>query len=519
MMPAKQNSSLTPLQFLLEGMLEVDSGLLVAGLSVDARNIQKNDVFLAVAGTQQHGLMYAEQAVQAGAVAIIYDPESGGDFLAEKVKKKHNVCLLRLPKLNEHISMIAARLYKCPSNELSVIGITGTNGKTSVSHFIGKALGGDEGACGVIGTLGWGRVEELKKTINTTPDAVSVQQQLAALLDEGVTKVAMEVSSHGLDQGRVNAVEFKGAVFTNLSHDHLDYHQTIEAYGEAKLALFKCPSLQFVVLNQDDDFSNSIKKTLRPNVKVYTFSRSEKCVAIENCLRISNEQLISTGLSFDLSLSGCTRRINSGLFGAFNIDNIVATIASLIAMGDGFEAAVAKAEKATGVDGRMQRVIAESSTHVPTVVVDYAHTPDALKLALLSLREHCEGTLRLVFGCGGNRDESKRPLMGAIAAELADSVVITTDNPRFESASTIAEQIKVGVEGRADLNVILDRGEAIKQTIAMAPEDDIILVAGKGHEDYQQIKDEKITFSDVAHVKEALKSRVLADEGDGGCKP
>lgn len=517
MMPAKRNSSLVSLQFLLDGLLEIDSGLLVADLKVDARNIQKDDVFIAVAGSHAHGLTYADQAIKAGAIAIIYDHESGGEFLAKKLKKQHDICLLELPNLSQKISAIAARLYQYPSNELSVIGITGTNGKTSVSHFIAQALNDDDRACGVIGTLGWGQVGELKTTINTTPDAASVQQQLAILLDEGAATIAMEVSSHGLDQGRVNAVDFKGAVFTNLSHDHLDYHQTIEAYGEAKLALFKCPSLEFVVLNRDDEFSNSILKTVSPSVKIYSFSRSKKYIGVENCLLISNERLISTGLSFDLSFNGQTARIHSVLFGAFNIDNIVASIAVLIAMGDEFEVAVNKAGAIKGVEGRMQRINVEGA--VPTVLVDYAHTPDALRLALLSLREHCDGMLRLVFGCGGDRDEAKRPLMGAIATELADSVVITNDNPRFESASHIAEQIKAGTQAASDLNVILDRGQAINDTIALAAKSDIILVAGKGHENYQQIQDEKIAFSDIEHVKNALKARLMEQEGGNGCKP
>lgn len=517
MMPAKQNSSLLPLQTVLDGLLEVDSDLRIANLSVDARNIQKDDVFIAVAGSQQHGLMYAEQAIQAGAVAIIYDPEAGGEFLAEKVKKAHSISLFKLANLGEHISIMAARLYQFPSKELSVVGITGTNGKTSVSHFIAQALNVQTNSSAIIGTLGWGQVDDLKKTINTTPDAVSVQRQLATLRDEGIATVAMEVSSHGLDQGRVKAVAFKGAVFTNLTHDHLDYHQTLEAYGDAKLTLFKCPSLSFVVLNRDDAFSERIKNALSSSVKVYSFSRSSCCSTVENCLFISNERLLATGLSFELSFNGCTVQVHSELFGAFNIDNLVASTAVLIAMGDELSVAVAKVEKVKAVEGRMQRVLVEGAE--PEVVVDYAHTPDALRLALQSLRQHCKGTLRLVFGCGGNRDEAKRPLMGAIADELADSIVITNDNPRFESAEAIAEQIKASISHVAKLTVTLDRGQAIQQTIASAAKNDIILVAGKGHEEYQQIQNEKIAFSDVAQVKDALNASVLSEEGGHGCKP
>jgi len=520
MMPAKQNRSLVSLESLLGDMVQMSSDILVANLRLDTRNIEANDVFLAVAGSQTHGMMYADQAIKMGAIAIIYDPAAGGEFLAEKVKKEHNVCLFELPNLQINISTIAARFYQHPTRELSVIGITGTNGKTSVSHFIAQALNSNKNAaeaCGVIGTLGWGSVENLKKTINTTPDAVSVQRQLATLLEDGTNAVAMEVSSHGLDQGRVNAVEFKGAVFTNLSHDHLDYHQTLEAYGEAKLALFKSPSLEFVVLNSDDAFYENILQTLSSTIKVYTFSRLLKHADVKHCLFISNTQLSAMGLLFDLSFNGQKARIQSALFGDFNIDNICATIGVLLAMGHSFDVAISKVKAVRGVLGRMQLVSVKDSE--PTVIVDYAHTPEALKLALLSLREHCEGSLRLVFGCGGNRDGAKRPLMGSIAAELADSIVITNDNPRLEPAEGIAEQIAVGAHSAADLTVILDRQQAIRQSIATADAKDIILVAGKGHEDYQQIGHEKIAFNDIAQVEAALKLRSLSDSGEDGCKP
>ena len=520
MMPARQNVSLISLQFLLKDLAKMNADLYVADLHVDARDIQKNDVFVAVAGSQVHGLKYAEQAIQAGAIAIIYDPASGGDFLAERVKKHQGVVLIELASLTAHISTMAARLYNYPSRELSVIGITGTNGKTSVSHFIAQALDSKKSTSlpvsAVIGTLGWGAVGHLNETINTTPDAISVQRQLSSLLAEGVETVAMEVSSHGLGQGRVNAIDFKGAVFTNLSHDHLDYHKTLDAYGEAKLALFKCASLEFVVLNKDDEFSERIAQALPQGVTVYSFSRSTKQDRVENCWVISNEQLISTGLMFEVSFNNQTACIHSALFGAFNIDNLVATLAVLVALGDSFDDAVGKVASIKGVSGRMQQVAKDQLS--PTVVVDYAHTPEALKLALLSLREHCDGVLRVVFGCGGNRDETKRPLMGAIAADLADSVVITSDNPRFESAADIAEQIKKGMRSGAESSVILDREQAIRQTIETAGRSDIILVAGKGHENYQQIQANKIAFSDVTQVQEALKARLMSDAGEGQCK-
>lgn len=516
MMPAKRNLTLVSLQTLLDGLLELESDVFVTGLKIDARTIQDGDVFIAVAGSKEHGLMYADQAVKAGAIAIIYDPSSGGELLARQVKKQSGICLLELADLGRHLSAIASRFYQHPSDQLSVIGITGTNGKTSVSHFIAQALNTYEKSCGLIGTLGWGQLNELKRTMNTTPDAISVQNQLAVLRDEGCNEVAMEVSSHGLDQGRVKDVHFKGAVFTNLSHDHLDYHRTIEAYGEAKLALFKCPSLKFVVLNRDDPFSATIEKALAPSVAVYSFSRDAENPDIENSFYISNEQLVSTGLSFDVSFNKQIVSIHSTLFGAFNVDNIVASLAVLVAMGDEFSVAAKKVGAIQGVSGRMQHIAVAGVK--PTVIVDYAHTPDALKLALMSLREHGQGALRLVFGCGGNRDQAKRPLMGAIAAEWADQVVITNDNPRFESARHIAEQIKAGANAANEVEVVLDRAQAIKDTIMRAAEDDIVLIAGKGHEEYQQIGSEKIAFSDIAQVKSALKAKRMLEKGGDACK-
>ncbi|HIF18131.1 MAG TPA: UDP-N-acetylmuramoyl-L-alanyl-D-glutamate--2,6-diaminopimelate ligase [Cycloclasticus sp.] len=510
MMPAQQNASLVSLQYLLQGMAQLDRDIDVAEPTVDARCIKENGLFLAVSGSQSHGLVYAEQAISAGAAAIVYEACGGIELLVQKVKKQHDVCLVEISSLSANVSEIAARFYQRPSRQMPVIGVTGTNGKTSVSHFIAQALGDENAVCGVIGTVGWGNVANLTEAINTTPDGASVQQQLAQLLSEGSSAVAMEVSSHGLDQGRVNAVEFQGAVFTNLSHEHLDYHQTMDAYGEAKLALFKTPSLTFVVLNQDDEFSQNILQVLAPVVRVLTFSRSGQC-SESNCLFISNEALTVNGLSFSVRFNGHSVRVQSSLLGRFNVDNLVTAMATLIAMGNTLEEAAAKVEKVNSVAGRMQVIFTGKAN--PTVVVDYAHTPDALRLALLSLREHCVGRLKLVFGCGGNRDEAKRSLMGSVAAELADDIIITNDNPRFESAEKITDQIKSGMSDESAVSVVLDRALAIQTSIMQADAGDMILVAGKGHEAYQQVADGKIAFSDVAEVKKALACRA----GEGGC--
>ncbi|HIL93521.1 MAG TPA: UDP-N-acetylmuramyl-tripeptide synthetase, partial [Cycloclasticus sp.] len=335
MMPAPQSPSWVSLRYLLDGMVTVNRDIVVAAPTVDARAIEENGLFLALSGAQSHGLVYADQAIRGGVAAIVYEAGDGIDCLVQKVKSQHDICLIELSNLSAHVSEIAARYYQRPSENMPVIGVTGTNGKTSVSHFVAQALNVDGMTCGVIGTLGWGNPNNLIPTVNTTPDAASVQQQLAQLLSEGSRVVAMEVSSHGLDQGRVNAVEFQGAVFTNLSHDHLDYHQTMEAYGDAKLALFKTPSLEFAVLNQDDAFSQDILNALSADVSVLMFSRFKQQDEVA-CLLISNERLTVNGLSFDVSFNGCSTHVQSALLGKFNVDNLVASMAVLMAMGYAF---------------------------------------------------------------------------------------------------------------------------------------------------------------------------------------
>lgn len=503
MMPVQQKTGTVSLAYLLDGWVDIQPALWVAKPTVDARQVELDGVFMAVAGAQSHGLEHAEQAIERAAAVIVYDPAAGGDLLALDLKKQSDIPLIALTCLSEKLSEIAARFYAHPSRQLSVIGVTGTNGKTSVSHFIAQALNVDS-HCGVVGTLGWGEVGFLQPTINTTPDAMSVQAQMATLLRQGCSTLAMEVSSHGLDQHRVKAVEFSAAVFTNLSHDHLDYHQTMAAYGDAKLALFKAASLKFVVLNEDDPFSETIAAVLLPRVLRYGFTRHAGRVTSHTVL-IDNQRLSERGVSFDIRYKGKKASVVSPLFGVFNVDNLAATVATLMAMGESLASASEKLQAVSSVAGRMQ--LLTGSAEQPSVIVDYAHTPDALKLALSSLRQHCKGQLKLLFGCGGDRDQAKRPLMGEIASQMADQLVITNDNPRFESATLIAEQIKAGVQEPANLTIELDRAKAIETLIAHSNADDIILVAGKGHEDYQHIAGKKTPFSDAQQVLRALTLR------------
>jgi len=503
MMVKLNQQNMPSLQFLFTGITSIEHDLAISMVSVDAREITMGGVFLAVAGSKEHGLKYASQAIANGANVIAYDPAAGGELLARELKNS-NVLLLCVENLALQASEIANRFYDAPSSKQAVIGITGTNGKTSVSHYLAQALSVN-GRCGVIGTLGWGLVDKLTKTINTTPDAVSVQAQLAAMEEQGADAIAMEVSSHGLSQGRVAAVQFKGAAFTNLSHDHLDYHGSMAAYGEAKKVLFTTKGLEFAVLNLDDEFSEKILSSLDEKVAVYGISRLKSAVEKINLLYIQQEQVVATGIQFSLQYGEQQAVIKSSLLGRFNVDNLASTIAVQLGLGLSFESAVANIRNVTAVTGRMQQIKSKSfATKTPTVVVDFAHTPDALALALSNLKESCKGQLIAVFGCGGDRDQSKRAEMGRVAAKFANSIILTADNPRSESAEVIAQQIKSGIDSNAQVTIELDRKKAIELAIKIAEQADTVLIAGKGHEDYQEIASTKYRFSDIACAEKAL---------------
>lgn len=505
MMSTSQQTMSVSLKVLLKGILDISTDLQVSALALDAREVHPGGLFFAVCGSQFHGLKFAEQAVTRGASVIVYDPDAGGQLLAEELRQIHVIPFLSVSNLTDFISEISARFYQHPSRQLTTIGITGTNGKTSVSHLIAQALA-SESDTGVIGTLGWGHLDGLEQTINTTPDAVSLQAQLASLVEQKVDVVAMEVSSHGLEQGRVSAVQFESAVFTNLSHEHLDYHGSMAAYGEAKLALFRCPSLKFVVVNMDDAFSEEVLRAVSPQVRVVGFGRSASRVkGVDIFLAISNDQQTANGLSFDLESEHAQESIKSTLIGRFNIDNLVTTLATLLGMGWSLNKAAATVALLKGVPGRMQRI--DLLRDVPMVVVDYAHTPDALESTLSSLREQCSGLLTVVFGCGGNRDQQKRPLMGDIAGRLADVVIVTNDNPRDEDAEQIAQHVSNGVKDASKLRIVLDRQEAITRAIESASTDDVVLIAGKGHENEQQVGAKTVYFNDAECVQRVFQKQ------------
>ena len=497
------------LQSLIRGLIhltEAQSGQLgemeITGLSLSSIEIQAGDLFIALAGANHHGLQYAEEAVAEGAVAILFDPDRDGNALAAKINQVPVLAVNKLPAL---VGELGARFYGYPSAKLDVIGITGTNGKTSCSHFLGQILDN----CGIIGTLGWGEWGKLNTSINTTPDALLIQKILARFVEENKQIVSMEVSSHGLDQGRVNGVQFKGSVFTNLTRDHLDYHETMENYLAAKMKLFTWPGLQYAVINLDDENSDQIMAAIPATVKIWGISIQGKTEPgrCEEFLFGENVNHTLQGLEFTLRWKKKSYSIQAPVYGDFNAHNILCVIAVALAEGVALEKVSQKITRIKAVAGRMEQC--NSNNKDFRVFVDYAHTPDALDRVLASIRQHCSHSLWVVFGCGGNRDAGKRPLMGKTAGLWADRIIITDDNPRHENNEAIAREVLMGCPKDKTL-LIQDRKQAIEHAIAQAEADDCIVIAGKGHEDYQEIKGVRYPFSDKLIAEAALNNRFAA---------
>lgn len=475
---------------LLDGLSVNPGDVELCGLSLDSRRVNSGEGFIALQGAVQHGICHASQAIANGAQAVIYEP-NGVDQQAIAAMGVANIAV---ENLNQKLGEIAARFYQHPSTMLDVIGITGTNGKTTVSQLIAQALP----QCGVIGTLGWGDVAELQSTVNTTPDALAVQQILQQLLTQGKRAVAMEVSSHGLQQGRVNAVRFKGAVFTNLSRDHLDYHGSMAEYLQAKLSLFQWKDLQFAVVNLDDACSSDVLESLPASVRRWGFSAQGNTVPAAECICAENVSLAADGIEFEVVWGEQRQAVKTLLVGRFNLENLLAVLCTQLAMGITFSDAVNRLADLKAIAGRMERLGGQGK---PSVIVDYAHTPDALEKLLHAVKS--QSRLCLVFGCGGDRDKGKRSEMGRIAEAWADQVIVTDDNPRTEQPAAIINDILSGCKSPNTI-VIHDRNAAISTAIQQAGQDDWVVVAGKGHELYQEINGVKWPFNDRLIVQQAL---------------
>jgi UDP-N-acetylmuramoyl-L-alanyl-D-glutamate--2,6-diaminopimelate ligase len=476
----------------------------INGIALDSRQVSPGDLFLACTGGDHHGLAFAQQALSQGAAAIAWEPDSAkGRRLADQLTLP--VPLLEVAKLSQQVSRIAGRFYQHPSRRMTVYGITGTNGKTSISQLLAQALS-DEVPCGIMGTLGVGLPGRLKATGYTTPDGVTLQRYLSEMLEQGVGAVSMEVSSHALDQGRAAAVAFDCAIFSNLSRDHFDYHETLENYASAKQRLFQMPDLGSAVVNLDDSFGATLLGSLAKGVKRlgYTLEGAvDLAVGLDGWARALRVEPTTRGMRIEVSTHQGDVELVTRLLGRFNAANLLAVLLVLMDRGWSLRRCVSVLQTLPTVPGRMELM---GGAEKPAVVVDYAHTPDALEKALLALRAHCPGSLWVVFGCGGDRDRGKRPLMGELAQRMADRVIITDDNPRSESSAVIIEEILAGMKSPHGAQVEPDRRRAIQSAIRQASKGDLVLVAGKGHEDYQLVGDRVLRFDDRQEVAGALNT-------------
>ncbi len=466
-------------------------GLCIEGLRLDSRRIQAGEAFVALAGAQYHGLQFAEVAAQRGAVLVLAEPGATAPAL--------DIPVVVVPNLRARLGALALAFSQLDRLGPEVIGVTGTNGKTSTVQLIAQALTLLGQTAGTIGTLGAGLYAHHKAGERTTPDVLEVHRALREMREQGAATVAMEVSSHALDQGRVDAVPIRVAVFTNLTRDHLDYHGSFAAYAAAKASLFTLDSLRAAVVNIDDPQGSLIAGGLPAGLDCWTVSALGQVAAR---VAASDLQMRASGLVFTMRIGQVTGVIDSPLLGRFNVDNLLTVGAVLGCLGVSAEAVLALLPRLQPIRGRMNRF--GGSTRAPLVVVDYAHTPDALAQALHSLRGHTAGRLICVFGCGGERDRGKRPQMARIAEMAADQVIVTDDNPRGEDGQAIVAEIVAGFERAEVVHIQRDRARAIAQAIEMARPGDTVLIAGKGHEAWQEIAGERLPFDDALHAANLL---------------
>ena len=475
--------------------------VVVTGIQLDSRMLRKGDLFLACFGRNHDAREFIGEAIKTGVTAVL--AETGGQWQGTQIID--GIAVIAVDNLSAKLSEIAARFYGHPSRRLSVIGITGTNGKTSCSQFIAQALANSGFSCGTIGTLGYGVYGKLQETQLTTPDPVFTQMALAEMVQGGIDPVVMEVSSVGLHQKRVKAVKFDTAIFTNLTRDHLDYHESMEAYGNNKKKLFTSEGLSRAIINLDDPYALSVINAIAPSVEMCTYSIKNSAATVYA------ESLTLTRQGFEARV---VTPIGAGvikgkLFGYFNVSNLLAVISVLVSYLPkkkelDIEQLCELVSGLSPVDGRMQIV---GDTAEITALVDYAHTPDGLRSALKGLRDHFSGNIWCVFGCGGNRDKGKRPIMGEIAEAFADKVIIADDNPRNEEGDKIVEHIQSGMKSPEQTVVLRDREKAIAYAIGNAEPGDVVLVAGKGHETYQDVGGSRLIFSDTNQVRLALQAR------------
>ncbi|MDP0351963.1 UDP-N-acetylmuramoyl-L-alanyl-D-glutamate--2,6-diaminopimelate ligase [Glaesserella parasuis] len=473
-------------------------------MTLDSRQVEKGDLFVALKGHQVDGRQFIEKAIEQGASLVL--AEADDDVQAVRFAEKFTnstACVLEVPNLPKQLSAIAGAFYGNPSEKLTLVGITGTNGKTTTAQLFAQWRNLLGGKSAVMGTIGNGLYGQVQEAVNTTGSAVEIQRNLANFVELGADFCAMEVSSHGLAQYRAEALDFDLAIFTNLSRDHLDYHNTMEEYALAKYRLFGELSSKQQVINADDEIGREWLAKLPEAVAVSTDSQFQPQQA--RWVKAKAVQFTLQGATIEFESSWGNGELKSRLIGAFNVSNLLTAFAGLLALGYDLQKLVETAPLLNGVCGRMECLISEENPEEsPMVIVDYAHTPDALEKALDAARLHCEGELWCVFGCGGDRDTGKRLLMARIAEQLADRVIVTDDNPRTEDPDVIFNDIMKGFRKQKAVQSMHIRQYAIEQAIAQAEPKDVILIAGKGHEDYQIIGTKKYHFSDQEWARKFL---------------
>lgn len=476
----------------VSGDLDVD----IHGVHSDSRRIKKGDLFIAIRGEKSDGHQFIEDAVKAGAAAIVVD---------EKSSSFHGVAKIQVSDCRLVLAKLAAKFYGHPSRQLKVVGITGTNGKTTTTYLVSGILEAAGLKTGIIGTITYKIGNRELPAPNTTPGADQLQELFTQMLHANLKAVVMEVSSHSLVQHRVEEIDWDAAVFTNLTRDHLDYHKTMEAYFDAKKILFKqldpLRKKPAAILNFDDEKGPELTKILKPGVRSLSYGINAKAD-----LRAENIEQSVNGCKFNLVSGGVTTRISTSLCGTHNVANCLAAAGTALSLGIDFTTIQKGLESVKNIPGRLERVPAAPETPF-AVFVDYAHTDDALKNVLGTLKPLTKGKLIVVYGCGGNRDTTKRPLMAKVAEELADFSVVTTDNPRFEEPEEIIKQIVVGYSSSKNYETVVDRREGIAHAISLARPGDVVLLAGKGHETYQEVKGVKSPFDDrkiAAQILEQL---------------
>ena len=474
---------------LLEGWVEGSPEVRIGGIGLDNRKIKAGDAFVAVQGQLAHGLDFASAAVAAGAVAVIHD--------GLKAVPQLGVPVAEVKDLGNKLGELGSRYYSAPSEQMNIAGVTGTNGKTSVAHFLAQSWQRVYGNAGMVGTLGYGPLGNLQSGARTTPDSLRLQQSLADCVKDGVQHLAMEVSSHALQQHRCQTVQFDAAVFTNLTRDHLDYHIDMASYAAAKRLLFTEYAPAFAIINHDDAYGKKWFGELNGGMQMLSFGLLEGAE-----LRAEISSIDIDGMNLKISGPWGTEQVHTSLLGKFNASNLLAAAGTLALLGMPWNRVLHQIELMQPVPGRMMRL--GGHTGQPVVVIDYAHTPDALESALHAVRAHLDGRMVCVFGCGGNRDQGKRPQMGRAAEMLAYDVFVTSDNPRNESASQIIEDVMAGLEQPGKATIEPDRAAAIQRAIANCQPGDVVLVAGKGHETWQEISGQKIPFSDENVIRDAL---------------